>query len=58
VSLARLESRVALTELLAMLKGLSLESDEPWEPRPGLHVHGPAHLPIRFERGTPGASLA
>ena len=57
-SLARLESRVALTELLGRLKGLALASDEPWEPRPGLHVHGPARLPIRFERGTPGATLA
>ncbi len=51
-SLARLESRVALTELLWRLKGLALASDEPWEPRPGLHVHGPTRLPIRFERGT------
>lgn len=50
-SLARLESRVALGELLGRLKGLVLASDEPWEPRPGLHVHGPARLPICFERG-------
>ena len=26
-----------------------LASDEPWEPRKALHVHGPARLPIRFE---------
>jgi cytochrome P450 len=57
-SLARLESRVALTQLLGSLKGLALASDKPWEPRPGLHVHGPARLPIRFERGTPGTTLA
>jgi cytochrome P450 len=47
--LARLESRVALTELLGRLKRLEPASDEPWEPRPGLHVMGPARLPIRFE---------
>lgn len=50
-SLARLESRVALADLLGRLKGLALANDEPWEPRPGLHVHGPARLPICFERG-------
>lgn len=47
--LARLEARVALGELLSRLKGLEPAGDEPWEPRPGLHVMGPARLPIRFE---------
>jgi cytochrome P450 len=47
--LARLEARIALTDLLN-LKGLRLASDEPWEPRDALHVLGPAHLPILFER--------
>jgi cytochrome P450 len=46
--LARLEARVALTELLGRLASFERTSDEPWEPRQGLHVHGPARLPIRF----------
>jgi cytochrome P450 len=46
--LARLEARVALTELLGRLEWFERASDEPWEPRPGLHVHGPTRLPIRF----------
>jgi cytochrome P450 len=47
--LARLEARVALAELLGRLKDITLASDQPWEPRRGLHVHGPSRLPIRFE---------
>jgi cytochrome P450 len=47
--LARLEARIALADLLERLKGLTLASAEPWEPRRALHVHGPASLPIRFE---------
>ena len=46
--LARLESRIALTDLLTHLKKLRLASDAPWQPRPGLHVLGPTHLPILF----------
>lgn len=53
--LARLESRIALTDLLDRLRGFKLASDEPWEPRKGLHVHGPTRLPIRFEPGRPAA---
>jgi len=48
-ALARMESRIALSELLARLKSLELASNEPWEPRKALHVHGPTRLPIRFE---------
>jgi cytochrome P450 len=55
-ALARLESRIALPDLLERLKGLELASDEPWEPRKGLQVHGPTHLPIRFEPGTRAAT--
>jgi cytochrome P450 len=29
-------------------RALSRASDEPWEPRQALHVHGPSRLPIRF----------
>jgi cytochrome P450 len=47
--LARLEAKIALSELLGRLKGLAFGSSEPWEPRKALHVHGPARLPIRFE---------
>jgi cytochrome P450 len=47
--LARLEARVALTEFLGRVKAFRLASEEPWEPRKGLHVHGPNRLPVRFE---------
>jgi len=48
-ALARLEGKVALTNFLARMKQFELASSEPWEPRQGLHVHGPSRLPIRFE---------
>ena len=48
--LARMEARIAITDLLERLKGLELASDEPWEPRRALHVLGPNHLKIRFDR--------
>jgi cytochrome P450 len=47
-ALARLEVRVALTDLFDRMETIELASHEPWEPRKALHVHGPAHLPIRF----------
>jgi cytochrome P450 len=47
--LARLEAKIALTDLLERMKGFELASAEPWEPRKALHVHGPNRLPIRFE---------
>ncbi len=46
--LARLESKIALGELITCLHDIARVSDEPWEPRQALHVHGPASLPIRF----------
>ncbi|XXZ17252.1 cytochrome P450 [Sorangium sp. So ce315] len=49
--LARLEARVALSDLLARLTGLSRASDAPWEPRRAILVHGPTRLPIRFAPG-------
>jgi|SRR5579872_389272 len=49
-ALSRLEARIALSDLLARATGFTLASEEPWEPRHALHVHGPARLPIRFER--------
>ena len=53
--LARLEARIALADFLERVKGFALASDEPWEPRKALHVHGPSRLPIRF---TPGRRAA
>ncbi|KYG08141.1 cytochrome [Sorangium cellulosum] len=50
-SLARLEARIALPDLLTRLRGLALASEEPWEPRKALIVHGPARLPVCFEPG-------
>jgi len=54
--LARLEARIALADLLERMKRFDLASQEPWEPRKGLHVHGPTRLPIRFEPGRRSAS--
>jgi cytochrome P450 len=47
-ALSRTEARIALPILLERLKDVRLASAEPWEPRKGLHVHGPARLPIVF----------
>lgn len=49
--LSRLEAKIALGDLLERLPGLTLASDEPWPPRPALHVLGPARLPVRFDPG-------
>jgi cytochrome P450 len=56
-ALARMESRIVLSELLVRLKTFELASEEPWQPRKALHVHAPTHLPIRFEPGAPTASV-
>ncbi|MDB4892531.1 MAG: cytochrome [Gemmatimonadetes bacterium] len=56
-ALARLEARVALTDLFSRMETIELASDEPWEPRKALHVHGPAHLPIRFTQRVREESL-
>lgn len=47
--LSRLEARIALTDILARFQTFEPASPEPWLPRPALHVHGPASLPLRFE---------
>ena len=49
--LSRLEGRIAINDLLHKLRDFELASDQPWEPRQGLHVHGPTRLPIRFRTG-------
>jgi cytochrome P450 len=46
--LARLEARVALADLLSRVDEIELTTTVPWTPRAGLHVYGPASLPIRF----------
>jgi cytochrome P450 len=48
---SRLEARIALTHFLERVHKFEMASDQPWEPRKALHVHGPAALPIRFEPG-------
>lgn len=48
-ALSRVEAKIALSDFLERVKSFELASDEPWEPRKALHVHGPARLPIRFE---------
>jgi cytochrome P450 len=57
-ALSRLEAGIALPDLLGRLKGLERASDEPWEPRQALNVHGPSRLPIRFEPGRRAAAPA
>lgn len=46
--LARLETHIALTDILERLKGFERAHSDPWTPRKALHVHGPESLPIRF----------
>jgi cytochrome P450 len=47
-ALARMEARIALADFFARVLDFKLVSNEPWQPRRALHVHGPAGLPIRF----------
>jgi cytochrome P450 len=56
-ALARMESRIALSELLARVQSMEFASDEPWQPRKALHVHGPARLPIRLKPAAPAAKV-
>ena len=49
---AALEARVALGHLLERVSGIEPVGDGKWEPRKGLHVHGPNRLPIRFRSCT------
>lgn len=51
-ALARLEARIALTDVFGRLKGIELAADD-WTPRDALHVHGPASLPVRFAPSKP-----
>jgi len=49
-SLARLEARIVLTDLLEQMPDLALATSDPLPPRRGSHVHGPSSLPIQFTR--------
>jgi len=48
-ALARLETRIVLSDFLARVKSFTLANNAPWEPRKALHVLGPTRLPLRFE---------
>jgi cytochrome P450 len=47
-ALSRMEARIALGDILERFPNLERASDEPWEPRKALHVHGPTRLPVRY----------
>jgi len=47
-ALARMEARAALDYLLKNMEQFELTGPTSWEPRKGLHVHGPARLPLKF----------
>jgi cytochrome P450 len=47
-ALARLESRIAIPDLLRRIGEFQVDESTPWEPRRAFHVHGPTRLPIRF----------
>jgi cytochrome P450 len=46
-ALARMEARIALEDLLRLAPDFELASNDPWQPRRALHVHGPTNLPLR-----------
>ena len=47
-ALSRMEAKIALADLLERFPKIERASDEPWEPRQALHVHGPTRLPVRY----------
>ena len=47
-ALSRMEAKIALADLLERFPKIERASDEPWEPRKALHVHGPTRLPVRY----------
>jgi cytochrome P450 len=54
-ALARMEARIALGDFLRLAPEFELASNEPWQPRRALHVHGPTNLALRVawaKRGT------
>jgi cytochrome P450 len=49
-ALSRMEAKIALTAILERFSTIELASDEPWQPRRALHVHGPDTLPLRVHQ--------
>ncbi|HYR86497.1 MAG TPA: cytochrome P450 [Terriglobia bacterium] len=47
--LARIETKIALGDLLRRFDHLEYAESEPWQPRRALHIHGPNRLPIRVK---------
>jgi cytochrome P450 len=45
-----MEAKIALTAILERFSTIELASDEPWQPRRALHVHGPDALPLRVHQ--------
>jgi cytochrome P450 len=56
--LSRLEARIALADFLARVERFEPASDQPWEPRKALQVHGPSRLVIRVAPRRPVAASA
>ena len=56
--LARMEARIALADFLERVQEFKLASDEPWEPRKALQVHGPSRLSIRFTPASRAAAVS
>ena len=50
-ALARMEAQIALGDFLRMAPEFELASNEPWQPRRALHVHGPTNLMLRTPQG-------
>jgi cytochrome P450 len=48
-ALSRMEAKIAVADLLERCPNIERASDEPWEPRKALHVHGPTRLPVRWQ---------
>jgi cytochrome P450 len=55
--LARMETSIALTDLLSRLSHFEYAGDGPWTPRRALHVHGPSSLPLHVTRDQAYAAL-
>jgi cytochrome P450 len=45
-----MEAKIALAAILERFSTIELASDEPWQPRRALHVHGPDTLPLRVHQ--------
>jgi len=56
-ALARMEARIALGDFLRRAPQFESGTNQPWEPRRALHVHGPASLPLRVGMPRGGTSV-